>query len=87
MWARIRVRSRGRTSVRAIMRAGVRGGSLRAPPFNRADIHIYNYVPRAGAQVAQPPKLNGCGKLQIFILSVKKLENSPTHDFAQHISA
>ena len=34
-----------------------------------------------------PPKLNDCGKLQIFILSVKKLENSSTHDFAQHISA
>ena len=34
-----------------------------------------------------PPKLNGCGKLQIVILSGKKFENSSTHDFAQHISA
>ena len=31
---------------------------------------------------AHPPKLNGCGKLQICILSGKKLENSSTHDFA-----
>ena len=36
---------------------------------------------------AYPPKLNGCDKLQIVILSGKKFENSSTHDFAQHISA
>ena len=38
-------------------------------------------MPRHGAH---PPKLNGCGKLQIFILSGEKLENSSTNDFAQH---
>ena len=41
-------------------------------------------APRHGAH---PPKLNGCGKLQIVILSGKKFENSSTHDFAQHIYA
>ena len=35
---------------------------------------------------AHPPELNGCGKLQIFILSGKKFENYSTHDFAQHFS-
>ena len=47
-------------------------------PALRAD------VPRTGAH---PPKLNDCGKLQIFILSGKKLEISSRHDFAHHISA
>ena len=41
-------------------------------------------VPRHGAH---PPKLNGCGKLQIVILSGQKFEKSATHDFAQHMSA
>ena len=41
-------------------------------------------LPRHGAH---PPKLSGCGKLQIIILSGKKIENSSTHYFALHISA
>ena len=49
------------------------------------------YVPALRADLsrhgAHPPKLNGCGKLQIFIPSVKQLEPSSTPDFAQHISA
>ena len=36
---------------------------------------------------ARSPKLNGYGKLQIVTLSGNKLENSSSHDFAQHISA
>ena len=42
-------------------------------------------VPRPFA--GHPPKLSGCGKLQIVILSGKKIEKSSTHDFALHISA
>ena len=50
----------------------------RTCPANRTD------VPRHGAP---PPKLSGCGKLQIVILSGKKNEHSSTHDFALRSSA
>ena len=40
-----------------------------------------------GRACAYPSKQNGCGKLQIVVLSGKKLENSSMLDFAQHISA
>ena len=50
----------------------------RTCPAHRADL------PRHGAH---PPKLSGCGKMQIVILSGKKVVNSSTHDFALHISA
>ena len=47
-------------------------------PALRADVPLHG---------GNPPKLSGCGKLQIFILCGKKFEKSYTHDFAQHISA
>ena len=53
----------------------------------RVGVRLYVRSCVGCAYVPRPPKLNGCGKLQIFILSVKKLENSSTHDFAQHIAA
>ena len=50
----------------------------RTCPAHRAD------GPRHGAH---PPKLSGCGKLQIVLLSGIKSENSSRHDFALHVSA
>ena len=55
--------------------------TLAASPYR---LHEEADVPRAEAH---PPKLNGCGKLQIVILSGKKFENSSMHDFAQQMSA